>query len=669
MLYSLFNRPDEEKKDIRDNYEHPLLSKEKIDNFLITSAKESSHYENFLISPVSVSFNTSVTQNIPFFGSKLRQDMSGTNMPNDFKKSSTNHVSRMTGMNDFNFNHKQDGPKKFFKTLESKESKILTSSGKAAESTALMNVDRDRFRMDLKLKDDCFPRTQVGPSINTDASVPASGGFQSFYRHVDHERSRNYTYGVHMLGPLIEMKLPVFPKNKLLNINDEPHLNSLSTKPRIFDGDKEYSRSLKPPAMKQQQNIIVPKDDRFVQKEKASLEKQLVSSSFVTPRLYSQPNQPIKHEHFTNELETNPIINIRTEEHPVSYIFPSHTKQSSKREVVQVFNSQQTFPVASAQDRSAITTKVKERKSGTSFFTLPIYSNDTIELNTFHSFPKRNNNEYKNQFKRPYIVSGLSIHPSYSNNNNNEKKEIEFQNTKVRNKSVKFEGSSNFLNNNITKANREFKNTTFNHHIQRPNSMFCLNSYNNDQEFDDIKEKYPELLLPKTNNVDEIKNMYDDLKKTKRSTECGGSMFELPLFNNNTNNQHLPYEIEKSSLKKEVHELPQASGPYNSNINNQNNTDIIVRSSIKITDEEIKNKPVSIPRSFSNDLIEISTKKNMINDLYRPNSGLKYNTSSNISQSITTTKQDLNLFSRLPVPYNSQSASIKHIGINSNERI
>ena len=199
--------------------------------------------------------------------------------------------------------------------------------------------------------------------------------------------------------------------------------------------------------------------------------------------------------------------------------------------------------------------------------------------------------------------------------------------------------------------------------------MFCLNSYNNDQEFDDIKEKYPELLLPKTNNVDEIKNMYDDLKKTKRSTECGGSMFELPLFNNNTNNQHLPYEIEKSSLKKEVHELPQASGPYNSNINNQNNTDIIARSSIKITDEEIKNKPVSIPRSFSNDLIEISTKKNMINDLYRPNSGLKYNTSSNISQSITTTKQDSNLFSRSSVPYNSQSASIKHIGISSNERI
>ena len=125
-------------------------------------------------------------------------------------------------MNDFNFKRKPDQPNSFFSMKESKETKVLTSSSKGAETTAFTDIDRDRYRMDINLKDDCFLRTQVGPSIDTDASVPASGGFHNYYRFIDDDKARKYNYGLHMLTPLIDMDVPVIPTIPKIDQNDTP---------------------------------------------------------------------------------------------------------------------------------------------------------------------------------------------------------------------------------------------------------------------------------------------------------------------------------------------------------------------------------------------------------------------------------------------------------------
>ena len=96
------------------------------------STPEESFLTNyFTITPPSVS-NTSQPM-VPYFGSK-RND----HRPND------SVLSRFTGAHS-DCSIKKEDAENFFKSYESKEKKILTSSGKGSESTILADVDRDRF--------------------------------------------------------------------------------------------------------------------------------------------------------------------------------------------------------------------------------------------------------------------------------------------------------------------------------------------------------------------------------------------------------------------------------------------------------------------------------------------------------------------------------------------
>ena len=172
-------------------YQQPLISVytpyiDKFSTFSFTSLS------NAPLLQTNENFDSSLAKNsslVPFFGPRLTQDMSGTSMPNDYRPHSLPRVSLFTGVNDYTFDRKVDTPNSFFTPKESKEKFILTSSGKGTESTCMMNVDLDRFKMDLTKKDDCFDRINVGRSLQMNPNVPASEGFQSFYCYVDDDKS------------------------------------------------------------------------------------------------------------------------------------------------------------------------------------------------------------------------------------------------------------------------------------------------------------------------------------------------------------------------------------------------------------------------------------------------------------------------------------------------
>ena len=225
-------------KNSSDFYKHPHLIEytpyvDKFERFSYSSLSNASllktneHFNSSLLTSSSL---------VPFFGPRLTQDMSGTKMPNDLRKNNYKQVSLFTGVNDYTFQRKIDSPDNFFKPVESKEKFKLTSSGKGTESTCMMNIDLDRYKMDLTKKDDCFDRTQVGPSLKRDPNIPASDGFQSFYRYIDDDVNRRYSYGLQMLENLKIMDVPTFPKLPVPKSSSMPQDDTIISKPRIFDG-------------------------------------------------------------------------------------------------------------------------------------------------------------------------------------------------------------------------------------------------------------------------------------------------------------------------------------------------------------------------------------------------------------------------------------------------
>lgn len=178
----------------------------------------------------------------PFFGSRVRQDMSGTGVTNDFRAGRTNFVGLYTGSNDWTVQNKTDTPSTFFTPNESKERYILDSAGRGAATVSIMDIDRDRFGADIMLKDDCFARENVGPAIDSNADTPAAGGFHPYYRWIDDDKQRHYSYGTNMLGVLPPMKPRTLPKVSAPTTSNIPRSNIIATKPRIFDGaiDQQY---------------------------------------------------------------------------------------------------------------------------------------------------------------------------------------------------------------------------------------------------------------------------------------------------------------------------------------------------------------------------------------------------------------------------------------------
>ena len=183
--------------------------------------------------------------------------MSGTKTGIEYRSTVPSMLGRYTGTNDWSFHDKQEQDM-FFNPIDAKEPWILGSTGKGATQTSLMDVDRDRYTMDLNYRDTCFLQEHVGHGINVEPDVPAAGGFHPFYRWVEDEKARNYTDGESMLIDLPEMQVPTFPLLPVPDTDIHPYNNVTITKPRIFDGvtDTSSRSSYQVPVITQQTSVI-----------------------------------------------------------------------------------------------------------------------------------------------------------------------------------------------------------------------------------------------------------------------------------------------------------------------------------------------------------------------------------------------------------------------------
>ena len=424
-------------------YEQPLLSKYKPSYDFFTKDADSS------LSNVPISFLTQTnisnvnTSNVPyygpFFGSSLQQDMSGTSNPNAFRKNTSHHVSLYTGTNDFTFERKKDMPEIFFSPTESKETKVLKSSGKGAEATSMMDIDRDRFQMDITKKDDCFEQIHVGPSINTDSNVPASGGFQSYYRYIDHDKSRKYNYGVHMSGPLLKMDVPDFPKLPPPKTESMPQTYVKATKPRIFDGaiDLQHSNFYKASQNNSRINNI-PNFDKILTNKKGAYQNDVgnkfISTSFITP--YKTLDYE-KHEHFTDTLYSNnntlsqPMIKGQSQEHPFNSNVQEYTKKNNNTYAPIKIDTGMKSIVPSISDFDEKYERSKERHSGSSLLQTVNAPKSPFEINDLNTSSLKQKKSYvskldtlNSELVRSLINPNLSQNPEYNNYNPNVETEV-----------------------------------------------------------------------------------------------------------------------------------------------------------------------------------------------------------------------------------------------------
>ena len=584
-----------------NSFGHPLLSNEcnsRFEYYLMSTPEESFLTNYFTITPPSVS-NTSQPM-VPYFGSK-RND----HRPND------SVLSRFTGAHS-DCSIKKEDAENFFKSYESKEKKILTSSGKGSESTILADVDRDRFKMNMKKKDDCFERVQVGPSLNASASIPASGGFQSYYRYVDHAKLRKYSYGSNMIGPLIEMTMPTFEKKTKTNLHERPH----STKPRTFDGSKDlqYSRLFEP--SDREDTTTRPKHEVYFRPQNSRIDKMIVSASFQIPRNFVR-TENIK-ETFNDqkkEQQIPPIPGLSLK-HPINYNTPQTVLNNKREQEYSSLNECMSHSVAYATITHGESERKKERNSGPNH-TMTIIDRNCPQIDfTSYTVPKKKssiqipvqhsiiNNNFKNN---------LCIYPCITKN---EKKQLVFE-TNRPNKQVQFVvNDTTMISTNKNKDKHYNFNNNLNGVIERPETTFTLNRYGNSEpdsnNNNNNNEEWPLLLLP---NSKEAIESDIELKKTNRNMLCCSSNLE---FGKTGQTVDVIPPSSVSVRKMMCNEWPQVSGPYSMNEKGYNEEQIDVRSyKNKIT---VKETPCILSRSFPNDIIcgpSTSTRRRVIDNSNR----------------------------------------------------
>ena len=365
-------------------YQHPLLStfKEKIDSFAMysfSSLPNVSILQNTTYTtPNKIITNASL---VPFFGPKMRQDMSGTKMNNDYRPNFRQLSSLYTGSNDFLFDRKPDTPDTFFTPLESKEKKALTSSGRSSDNTTVTNIDMDRYRMDITKKDDCFEQISVGPSLMKNSSIPASDGYQSMYRFIDDDKQRRYSYGTQMLEPLVSMDVPTFPRLPKPDTSSMPHSNISETKPRIFDGaidQKDRFSFVTPPPITSNDKTPITTRNQSTQ-HKYVIQKDLghtfLSTSFVNIRqqLHQGQQSVESFENTTHPLKqslTLPVVKGQAFSHPIDYHIAQTTKLSQDRGTYDPIsiNGPKSL-VAIGEDTSALYNNTTRRLSESLLFT------------------------------------------------------------------------------------------------------------------------------------------------------------------------------------------------------------------------------------------------------------------------------------------------------------
>ena len=672
-------------------YQQPLISVytpqiDKFSTFSFTSLsnapllQSNEHFDN------SLAKNSSL---LPFFGPRLTQDMSGTNMANDYRPHSLPRVSLYTGVNDYTFDRKVDTPDYFFAPNESKEKFILTSSGKGTEATCMMNVDLDRYKMDLTRKDDCFDRINVGRSLQPNPNVPASDGFQSFYRYIDDDKSRRYSYGTQMLENLKVMDVPTFPLLPKPETSVMPQENTLSTKPRIYDGaiDLKESRFFTPPEEGNSINITKPNFERDTKPVfQSDIENSRLSASFVTQRNILQKSGT---EPFTSDFNIKkqslsiPVVFGQSLNHPYSTLDSENTKISKCRETETDFSSiGKKSIVSSNEDVNFEQERVNERLSGSSLFT-NVKPKSNQDLQPKHYATKKQNstvNALDFQY-HPIINTNLQTYPQQDSTKTHNKGTLNqkhFDNKKV----VRFQTDENIKQDILLKPkkNNYMSNQhpidTFQKHVYDNNGRIDYESLQEELKLVEFEKEWPNILLPKST---EKANFPLELRKTKRNSinhvsttdigvkkgirTIGESVDILGIQNNNI------------SLKKAQKLWPASNAGSSTHIaapletrTNENTRHV------KRTDRASNTQQFLPTRIFPNEHIKVTTKKKVQTESRSPNPSVIHTNNDaqrTFFSNFTSNNKhsDLN-FTYQPTPHKaSVSVNTENIGVQSNIRV
>ena len=670
---------------------------------------------------------------VPFFGPRLLQDMSGTQMPNDFRSNKLSQVSMFTGINDYKFARKVDTPNYFFQPNESKEKYKLTSSGKGTESTCMMNIDLDRYAMDITKKDECFDRTQVGRSLAHNANVPASDGFQSFYRYIDEDKKRKYNYGVNMLADLKVMDVPTFPWLPKPHTSAMPQENTVSTKPRIFDGSldlqtsrfynpsqKDYrnesnpditksTESFKKTAVqadikdKQQSELMIPLRDPLMiapnnyvritdndtNDKKVSMSIPVIQGRSLSNPFNNTPNETmhttptdVSKEAFTNDwnntqqrassaLSIHPLIGTITERND-RYVFPIIGKRSIVPSSVDDHFQQDRF-TERLQPPPSYGPLVSKHRSNVDTST---YTNNSKkkalsgDTSDFKVYPALNSN------LRPFPKKeNTPKHDRYDTDTHSEVRKI------VRFKQTDPEPNWFFKEKKTRRDTDQFAFETFPRHFLDTTTRMTADttSETSDSRIIEVDRSWPKQLLPKTKENTDVSL---ELRKTKRNSSNNEAFLEFGIKKGQrTSGETLDVVGSKSknlSLKKSEKIWPMIRAGSNTHIaapleieTNEN-----TRTSKNITDQALNHSHHLPTRVFPNDVARVTSRRHSDMDLiYRtPNPSFSYHTNDSQRQFFqnfsSRDKSKSTSFVYDPIPKNANIATgIDTVGIQTNVRV
>ena len=321
----------------------------------------------------------------PFFGSRLRQDMSGTGLSNDYRSSAPTVLGRYTGTNDWMYRDKEES-RPFFGPSDAQEPWILGSTGKGAAQTSVMDLDRDRYTMDLNYRDVCPVQEYVGHGIDIGPSVPNAGGFHPYYRWVEDDKQREYTYGQNMLIELLKMDVPTFPK--LPKPSPETSIQQaediIACTPKIYDGMTSLPNWIRTVPDKTQQSTVIDIDTAGI--EYKPKQDVLIGIKQVQPPAKEQFTQPVTLE--TKSIKKDPLLGRVISHHSTAHPFVNRENQEGRHE-------QDRRVLSYNIDNGCIGCKKGSNGPNVSFQETSIVKRQTVSLN----FPDTKNLSYRDDFQ------------------------------------------------------------------------------------------------------------------------------------------------------------------------------------------------------------------------------------------------------------------------------
>ena len=631
----------------------------------------------------------------PFFGSRVRQDMSGTGVTNDYRTGRTNFVGLYTGSNDWTVQNKTDTPNAFFSPNESKERYILDSAGRGSTTVSIMDIDRDRFGADVMLKDDCFARENVGPAIDSNAETPAAGGFHPYYRWIDDDKQRHYSYGTNMLGVLPPMKPPSLPKVTAPKASQIPRSNIIATKPRIFDGaiDQHYKMSFHTVNSCNDPLESTPSTQNFITTNSLNVHKDSINSDISDYTSSKNVQRDVSKlcavkdnvsifpiEEFTDAIQNQKRSQLsRNLEQPVipnkmgldgPELYDRENSRHSDRRCTNIHTASSLFgkkgeSFGSKADGLPLDRNANNRTS-TSTSSLPsrlLFAQNVLQRPELvvDRIDRQQNCQRTDTPFRPIVPSTLSKYPQNTSNNKNSK---EISNNKMVpnkiQKNVTYRSTSNDTSIRLRDTNKTTENKNLrsfgitqyndpNRFVQHTDPHTVITDYPSKERL--IFQNYSDVLcLPNKSKYNENEQKYIQLRDTKRNNDenTDPSNLEFGVIKGTKTKgesmDNIAQLYEPLTLKKEEKMWPssiQSKTHYSGNTqytNCNNNTDRITKRVVCENNDNIKTPtPSVLPNDFFNCNTRSGREKNrletvMEHEVRRPNPETPFGLNSTNSQ-------------------------------------